>query len=63
MLIYNYTLSNFQFFKIGFAMLDMVYNLDNITQSCTNTAIEASYGIENYFLELDPDTAINNVIF
>ena len=43
----NYTLDG-QFFKLGWTLLDMVYNVNNITQSCFVGFKEGAVGLSNY---------------
>jgi len=61
-MILNYTFTG-QFFKVIDSMLDMVYNIDPITQYCYRSFEEVGVSAYNNALLLDPSTLINNVIY
>lgn len=60
--IVNYTLAG-DLFKVGWALLDMIYNIDPIAQSCYKGFSESAMGIYGYGTQLDPKTVMDNVIF
>lgn len=61
--IANYTLQGFQVFKIGWSILDMVYNVDSISDVCYKSGVEFVWGLYGYGDKLDLRTAVDNVIF
>ena len=50
-------------FKVGWNVLDMVYNIDPITITCYQSFKEVGVNFYSKILLLDPSTFINNVIF
>ena len=61
-LIANYTKSK-MYWNVGWALLDMTYNINPITQSCYRGFSECGLGLYGYAVELDPKTVINNIVF
>jgi len=58
----NYTLDGHGF-KVLETLLDMIYNLHNITISCYTGLSEMGYGLKNYALQLQPSTIMDNVVY
>ena len=58
----NYTKA-WQGFKVGWVILDMLYSVDTITESCTRAGIESGFGFDAYYQQLSPKTVINNFIY
>jgi hypothetical protein len=52
-----------QFFKAGWAFLDMVYNVDPITQTCYRSVSEVVNGIIVNYNALEPRVIIDNFIY
>ncbi len=62
LLIWNATLE-IQIFKIGWGLLDMLYNLDTITQACYRSGREVVDNVSKDVLLIDARTIIDNIIF
>ncbi len=50
-------------FDIGWAFLDMLYNVDPITQACYRSVKEVGVNVWGNIQLLDPRTFIDNVVF
>lgn len=60
-LVYNYSADG-KLWEAGWAVLDMIYNIDPITQNCYVGITECGLGLYGYALNLTPHTLIENVI-
>ena len=60
--MWNNTLDG-NYFKIGWAFLDMLYNVDPITQSCYRSFKEVGVSVYTNAEMLDPKTFIDNMTF
>jgi hypothetical protein len=61
-LMWNYTLEG-EFFNVGWAFLDMLYNTDPITQACYRSMKEVGVNVWSNIQLLDPRTFIDNFVF
>ena len=50
-------------FKAGWSLLDMIYNIHPITQSCYVGMKEGFFGLFNYGQTLYPSAVMDNVVF
>ena len=60
--MWNYTLDG-QLFKVGWSLLDMMYNVDPITQACYKGFKEVGASTYNNALLLTPRVFLDNIIF
>ena len=58
----NQTLDG-DYISVGWTILDMIYNVNNITQSCGNGMQEVIQGLVSYYNSQYPSNVINNFIF
>ena len=60
--MWNYTLDG-QLFKVGWRLLDMIYNVDPITHSCYQSFKEVGVNTWNNIQLMTPRAFLDNVIY